>query len=314
MTRGFITIATGKENYYAIAANLVKSYRHFATEPLPFALICDCENSYTECFDDVVIMENPSFSYLDKLELPRYVPYDETIFIDSDCLAYKDLNDFWDVFEGAADFAVLGKSFSLDYPYAWFKPEDVGSFGEQVTFLPDFIGGVYFIRKSDQLEQFSEYCDYIFAHYHDFTFRQFENPVDEPVISLAIALCGFEPTDADKAPICFYPHTRSFKSNISKGYVRYDNIYEPGMPQHSNAYLVHWGSGNTFYYPYTIEARRLKHLTGESGALKTAATVAGMQIAHHGKNGAVSLLTKLHLADAARSVKRKLFGTGSPAR
>ena len=103
MSRGFITIATGQEHYYEIAYNLLISYRLFSEEPLPFAILCDRENKYTKHFDITVIMKNPNCSYLDKLQFPQYTPFDETIFIDADSLAYRDLNDFWDIFYISSD-------------------------------------------------------------------------------------------------------------------------------------------------------------------------------------------------------------------
>ena len=47
MTRGFITIATGRDKYYEMAKNLVLSYRLFCDNPLPFAIMCDKEYEYT---------------------------------------------------------------------------------------------------------------------------------------------------------------------------------------------------------------------------------------------------------------------------
>lgn len=94
MERGFVTIATGDEWYYRIAINLLRSYRLFSENPMPFALICDRERKETEEFDKVILMEEPSCTYLDKLRLPEYIPYDETIFVDADSLAFRDLNVF----------------------------------------------------------------------------------------------------------------------------------------------------------------------------------------------------------------------------
>ena len=77
--RGFITIATGKEEYYRMAAYLVRSYRRFSHDPLPFAILCDRENEYTALFDDVILYPNEATnSYLDKLDLGLYLPYNET--------------------------------------------------------------------------------------------------------------------------------------------------------------------------------------------------------------------------------------------
>ena len=55
--KGFVTIATGKEQYYRLARNLFLSYKYFTKEPLPFALLCDRENEYSEEFDQVVLIE-----------------------------------------------------------------------------------------------------------------------------------------------------------------------------------------------------------------------------------------------------------------
>ena len=47
MTHGFITIATGDEQYYRMAVNLLSSYRYFTGSALPFAVLADRENEYT---------------------------------------------------------------------------------------------------------------------------------------------------------------------------------------------------------------------------------------------------------------------------
>ena len=110
-TRGFVTVATGQERYFNLAYNLMYSYHQFASVKYPFAIICDKENKYTAEFDDVILMENPHCNYLDKLSLYEYLPYDETIFIDADSLAYGNLDEWWNIFKDADDFSVFG--------YAW---------------------------------------------------------------------------------------------------------------------------------------------------------------------------------------------------
>ncbi|MCR5736903.1 MAG: hypothetical protein K6G64_04550 [Eubacterium sp.] len=115
MKRGFITIAAGKEEYYSLAQNLLRSYRYFCTEQLPFAILCDRENEYTEQFDDIILFKDGATnSYLDKLSLGEYLPYEETIFIDADCLAFDDLNALFGYFEKADDFSCFGRVLPLD--------------------------------------------------------------------------------------------------------------------------------------------------------------------------------------------------------
>ena len=304
MSRGFVTIATGRERFYIIAVNLLKSYRHYSADPLPFAIICDVENEYTQLFDDVVIMDNPRRSYLDKLALPRLAPYDETIFIDSDNLAYRDLNDFWSFFENAADFTAFGLTYPTDYRYAWFKVDDVGEYAEKIKFIPDFVGGVYFIRKTKELEAFANTCDHVLENYYRYTFRQFKDPADEPVIALAMAVHGFEPVDREQAPICFYPLATSFSSDFSRGQVSYKNKYEDAV--HSWAYLVHWGSGNTPLPPYIYEVARLQKAVGERSSVSTACKLMGMKAFFCGKRCAKAILSKLHLLGYVQSVHKKL--------
>ena len=93
--RGFVTIATGKTHYYKIAKNLLDSYRLNTGGKYPFAIICDRENEYTAAFDKVVLLKSPSHSYLDKLRLFDCLPWEETIFIDADCLVYGDIDRWW---------------------------------------------------------------------------------------------------------------------------------------------------------------------------------------------------------------------------
>ena len=88
-TRGFVTMAVGKDYYYLLAKNLLISYKFHNPAPFPFAIICDKENETSALFDDVVIIDSPSYSYLDKLRLAELAPYDETIFIDADSLMIR---------------------------------------------------------------------------------------------------------------------------------------------------------------------------------------------------------------------------------
>ena len=285
MTRGFVTIATGNNHFYRIAAALLRSYRAFTADPMPFALICDRENEYSAKFDQTVILADPAFSYIDKLRLAECVPFDETIFIDADSLAYRDLNDLWAVFENAPDFSALGQNYPADYQYAWFKREDVGEFSDRVKFIPDFIGGIYFLRRSPYLKEFSETCMYILKHYKDFRFRQFSDPADEPIVALAMAVNGCGTVPDSSFPVCFYPHCMHFKADIGHGHLSYDSRYHKEYGMVSSGYLVHWGSGNTRRPVYLLEEYRLrrKQIGRPAGGLQSAAMKMYFRIKYNGR-------------------------------
>ncbi len=262
MTRGFVTIATGKEQYYRIARNLLWSYRYFSKDPVPFALICDRENEYTKEFDRIILMEHPAKSYLDKLELPRLIPYDETIFVDADTLAYRDLNDFWAAFEDATDFSVFGFDYPADYDGPvdpWFRKQDVAEYGERISSIPEFIGGVYYLRRTLP-DTFYETSQRILKNYYRYKFRQFEDPCDEAVYALTMAVQGCR-TAGEKSPACcFYPHAVRFRADIRKGSTWYDNRYYPDRKPESGAYSVHWGTGNTWSPVYRIEEYKIRRM------------------------------------------------------
>ncbi len=260
MSRGFVTIATGNHNFYRIAANLLRSYRYFAQKPEPFAIICDRRTRETDLFDQTVILENPGFSYLDKLRLPEYAPFDETIFLDADSLAYQDLNAFWDLFRDADDFSAFGKNLPPDSGAGWFRKEDTGVYQDRIRYIPDFIGGVYFLRRTEKLEEFSGICRHILGTYHDYRFRQFAEPADETVYALAMAACDFRTVGERSPDICFYPHHTYFQSDIRSGTVRYSSRYQKKRGVIPEAYLVHWGSGNTKCADYLNDAFRLRRI------------------------------------------------------
>lgn len=74
MTRGFITIATGNLYYSKLAENLLLSYRYHSKNPMPFAVLVSEENQYTKLFDDVIVVENPYKTFMDKFYLFSLCP------------------------------------------------------------------------------------------------------------------------------------------------------------------------------------------------------------------------------------------------
>ena len=98
LTKGIITIATGNERYYKMALYLLYSLR-ISNPEMKMAIITDKQNLCTNEFDDVVILEEPHKSYLDKLDLLIRCPYDENIFIDADSLVFSNIDYLWKCFE-----------------------------------------------------------------------------------------------------------------------------------------------------------------------------------------------------------------------
>ena len=255
MRQGFVTIATGDERYYRMARNLLRSYRLNCSEPMHFALIADRHNAFTEEFDDVVILENPTNTWMDKLNLLQNCPYDENIFIDADCLVYRDINFFWDLFASADDFSCFGKALPLDSEGGWFTSQAAQLY--PIHFLTHLHGMLYFIRRSSTIDQMYTLCQDIIKNYHLITFKGFNDRLaDEPVIALAMAILNLKPIDRKPDYYCFVP----FATEISTNYLSRDVVFSnPTDGKVLQCCIVHWGNQNTLKAQYRFDAHILNH-------------------------------------------------------
>ncbi len=255
MTRGFITIATGKEIYYQLAKNLLLSYKLFSKEPMPFAIMCDRENEYTALFDDVVILEHPLNSFWDKFELLTRSPYDETIFVDADCLAFADLNEYWDYFADADDFTGCGTNYPIESHKGLFQQGQLGVYEGRVHWKPDICGGLYFIRRGEKCNALYQECQYISQHYDDFTWPDFCAPkADETVLCLGMAALGMHAMIADPRNYGIPWEATEMEHDIFTGHCQYATEWHPRVEQ---GRLVHFGTHNCSMPPYLFELEKM---------------------------------------------------------
>lgn len=253
-TKGFITVATGSEEYYRLASNLLHSYHRFCQKPLPFAILCDRENKYTAEFDDVAVFAlGATNSYLDKLSLGEYLPYDETIFIDADCLAYGDLNALFDYFQNADDFSCFGRVLPLEDKTGWFEYENLGALREKVSYVVGLHGGIYYMRRGETVHQVFETAKALAPDYPKFKFKgKFDTPGDEPLIALSMALHDCHPVPfAPEAICCYWEHTDHMSIDITQGLARVET--EPKY----DTILLHWGTRYTSELEYQRELELL---------------------------------------------------------
>ena len=149
INRGFFTIATGNEKYYMLASNLLKSYRLHNSE-YPFAILCDRENEYTKDFDQVVILDNVKNSFLDKFRMLIDSPYQEGIFIEPDCLIYRDISCFFDMLAKESDLSSFGWNNGLLTTFFDSTERIIEKYGEDIKTTPLFCPGYFFVRKQNK--------------------------------------------------------------------------------------------------------------------------------------------------------------------
>lgn len=254
-SRGFVTIATGKEEYYVLAYNLLLSYRFHNEKPLPFAIICDRENNYTAQFDDVILIDNPSFSYRDKFRLLDNTPYDETIYIDADSLVYRDLNGLWDMVKDSPDFGIFG--YLID-PEGTEGETEIGRFNRfpwPIHFVCLSQGGMHFIRKTPRLSSFLSFCEQI-VNRHEEIFEFAELPGSDGVFPLACSAFNWPPVAPWYEIFCFYRESDINSLDIRKGEMDYVwRIKRIKLGQ--DCFFVHFGLKETRGWIYNREVYRL---------------------------------------------------------
>lgn len=241
--KGFITVATGKDRYYIMAHNLLRSYRFHAKSPMPFAIICDRANEWTADFDSVVIVETPTRSYMDKMRILDLSPFDETLFVDADSLAFRDLNEMWSLFEDSPDVGVVGVTFPLDSKEGWWDVKNLGELQNKVDYKMICQGGVYYVRKcGKELPGFIDTCRFIEQHYSEYHFRVFGAILaDEPIMSLASCVHHYMPLKHWTEIFAYYPYTQNLSADIVSGHVAF-NWTESPEHRFMNSFLIHFGT------------------------------------------------------------------------
>lgn len=241
--RGFVTIATGSDFYYKMAAALLLSYRGRGAGKYPFALVCDRENEYTVMFDDVILVDKVRRSTVDKL-LMQHSPYQESLFLDADTLILENIDDLWDVFHGADDVSVFGRILPQDSQEGWFTYEGSGKYKPLVKHLLSINGGIYYFRKTPRAEKIFDDALNVIVDYETIDFKYFDTPQDEPLMAMSMVINQCVPCEPSYPmiilPTCEEKVTVDFEGNV----------YEGKHP--SPAKLIHFSAPRTklFLYNY----------------------------------------------------------------
>ena len=192
---------------------------------------------------------------MDKLSILTHSPYDETIFIDADCLAYKDLNKYWDLFENADDFSCFGRALDTNSKDGWFNINDIGNYSKHIKFIPQMHGGICFIRKVEKCIEIYKSCIEIAKDYNKYKFKYFDKPADEPLLALSMSLYDCHPTQKSPKSYVFYPSCKNLKADIFLGELSYENDLGDMI---SDIMLIHWQNINTEKALYNFEVEKLK--------------------------------------------------------
>jgi hypothetical protein len=201
MSAGLITIAYGPQKYMRMADALALSYRRWKPK-LPFCVVTDQANAgrLGACYDIVRIID-PSYGkgVAQKLCVDRYSPFDETLFVDSDCVFYHDPMLTWNAY-ATDDFVIKG----WQYLSRADEHKNVGNLRlllEQTGLekMGSFNSGLFYFRRTERAQRLFDTAREVYERRNDLAFKPFKNaPVaHEPVLAIAMEKCGigFSPWD-----------------------------------------------------------------------------------------------------------------------
>ncbi len=215
---GFLTMAFGQERYFKQAENMALSLRRHMPG-IPRAIVTDRKE--LNALFDIVIPMKPIFQAgtVHKVDLYEYSPFQETFFIDSDCVVTKPFQreltairqyDFTPVvsrylLRGESDLWLVDLAAALDRVN-----------GES---FPKFNGGIYFFKKGPTAQQIFSRAKELRSEARALGIVDFDKagPGDETLIALTLAELHFSRLYDDHGDLMRTPLN-------SKGRVRVDAL------------------------------------------------------------------------------------------
>jgi hypothetical protein len=261
-SRGVLTLAYGHPRFIEQAKDLGLSLKLHAPH-LPSTLVSDSrDRELRSIFTDVIPLR-PEFGsgVQQKLHLDRYSNFQETLFIDSDCLVLGDLNAFWESFAGqyfgVPGFRFLRKGSVDPYIDVDYVLDRLG-----VSSLPKFNGGTYYFTRTPEAAAFFETARKIMNDWRELRLAPFRRngPNDEAVYSVAMAIHNVTPTYMGSGGMwtpCGY--RGKLRLDAVEGACSFEKEGEIRTPE-----VVHFPGEYINCFPYARERARLRWRVGRA--------------------------------------------------
>lgn len=214
MAQGYFLIALG-EYYVKESVVLTQTIRKQGDDRPVSLLVNDTCEDYarsTEMFDQYVkfdpngpIWQESTTNFekhclFPRIHFDKYIPYDETMIVDTDVLCQYSTEKLWTTLTNQPiDIRMLGRY--NDATWHWGTISEVSqAYGKHV---PHVHGGFFYLRKSDFVNKFFDYCRQVFFDYDKYKCKRWfrDGRVDEIIFALAHAQFDIRPVEFDDIPI-----------------------------------------------------------------------------------------------------------------
>lgn len=258
MVQGYITVAFGPQKYIELARTLIRSIKRIDPNR-PVALVTDRSADAVPEADDVIPLRSDiGDTLLHKMHLDLYSPYDETMFIDADCVLVRDPDGLWALTDGHS-FGMLG---SEQYEGEWFGA-DIADIRKKLQLdgaLPKFNSGQFTWKRSDLASEVFRRARETWPRYRDLGFGAFRSDLyeaDEPLIAIGMALSGVRPVPASTEAM-FTPAGAKKRVRLSL----YRGVCTFDKPGHGmvNPRVAHFGGSSRLSFVYARETLFLRYV------------------------------------------------------
>jgi len=247
--RGIITMAYGKQRYIDLAKILGQSFKLYNPQ-LPAAIVTDSTDPELKQLYDIFIPVNCEFGngFKQKIHLDSYSPFEETIFIDSDCVVVKNIDYMWEIFS-AVPFGVIREEQLQEGSAFWNTMPDVAKILSQfkIDSISTFNGGFYYFKNNEKAKKVFTEARKIADNYNQIGLASVRGSSnDEPIYSIALAVCGISGVD-DRGLVMRTPVKMigNLEIDVLKGFCRLNSNGKPAQPA-----IMHFCGNQSqgFYY------------------------------------------------------------------
>jgi len=220
MNQGYLLIALG-QRYIDECLLLANTIRKVG-DNRPISLLVHQQNvEYAQSksmFDELIIFQPnddlwkscvtsfEKYCLYPRINFEKYIPYNETIIIDSDVLCQYNPEQVWKYMSyQPLSIRMLGRH--NDSNWHWGHITEVSTlYGKHV---PHVHGGFFYLRKGSLLNEFFDYCREVFYRYDEYGCKRYfrGGKVDEIIFAIAHSYFDLLPIEFDEFPVMTFNYS-----------------------------------------------------------------------------------------------------------
>lgn len=199
MTQGYITLATGPRQYLEMAVNLLLSLKYNDPKRQTCLVIDEgatLPDEYKHVVDHVAYLapREGFHGCLNKLRIHELSPFDESMFVDSDCILVKnDMDRHWAKFKSDG-FNIAGSKVTQGHWYDFDIQKVIQEIG--IPYMVKMNSGVFYFKRGEATNDFFRTAETLVSRHKNLLGSFHRNRIqlaDEPFIGAALGIRQISP-------------------------------------------------------------------------------------------------------------------------